>query len=67
MIVAGYRCNAGSILDLLVAVGSNPDARRYVFRGDVHPLRDIGVLFESGLGEDGIENLPASLHYLKSS
>jgi hypothetical protein len=67
MEVDGHRCNAGSILELLVTVGSHPDARRYVFRGDVHPLRDIGLLFESGLGEDGIDNLPNGLHYLRSS
>ncbi|MCC7011718.1 MAG: HPr family phosphocarrier protein [Planctomycetes bacterium] len=67
MEVAGHRCNAGSILELLVAVGSNPDARSYVFRGDIHPLRDIAALFESSLGEDGLENLPDALHYLRSS
>ena len=39
----------------------------YVFRGDIHPLRDIALLFESGLGEDGIENLPAQLSYLRNN
>lgn len=67
MRVESHRCNAGSILELLVAVGSHPEARTYVFRGDVHPLRDIAVLFESGLGEDGIENLPTQLAYLRSN
>jgi phosphotransferase system HPr (HPr) family protein len=67
MEVDGHRCNAGSILELLVTVGSHPEARSYVFRGDVHPLRDIGLLFENGLGEDGIDNLPAPLHYLQSN
>jgi len=66
MRVEGHRCNAGSILELLVAVGSHPEARVYVFRGDIHPLRDIGLLFESALGEDGIENLPAALAYLRN-
>lgn len=66
MEVAGHRCNAGSILELLVAVGSNPEARQYTFRGDVHPLRDISLLFEGSLGEDGLDNLPAQLQYLKS-
>jgi PTS HPr component family protein len=64
--IAGKRCNAGSILDLLVTVGSHPDARRYVFRGDVKPLRDIALLFQHGLGENGIESLPRELQYLKS-
>jgi hypothetical protein len=67
MRVEGHRCNAGSILELLVAVGSHPEAQAYVFRGDIHPLRDIALLFESGLGEDGIENLPAQLAYLRNN
>lgn len=62
----GHRCNAGSILELLVAVGSHPDARTFVFRGDVHPLRDISLLFHHGLAEDGIDRLPPALHYLKT-
>ncbi len=64
--VDGKRCNAGSILEVLIAVGSHPEARTYVFRGDVKPLQDIGALFGGSLGEDGLENLPASLHYLRS-
>ncbi|HVS19601.1 MAG TPA: HPr family phosphocarrier protein [Planctomycetota bacterium] len=64
--LAGQRCNAGSILELLVAVGSNPEANRYVFRGDENPLRDIGLLFQSGLGERGMDALPEQLGYLRS-
>lgn len=63
--VDGRKCNAGSILDVLVTVGSHPDARRYVFRGDENPLRDIGLLFEHGLGEAGIASLPDELDYLR--
>ena len=59
-------CNAGSILELMVAVGSHPDARRFVFRGDEHPLRDIGLLFQYGLGEHGIDRLPDDLDYLRN-
>ncbi len=58
-------CNAGSILELLVTVGSHPDARRFVVRGDEKPLRDIALLFEHGLGEGGIETLPERLQYLR--
>lgn len=67
MRVESHRCNAGSILELLVAVGSHPEAQAYIFRGDIHPLRDIALLFESGLGEDGIENLPSQLAYLRNN
>ena len=62
--VNGQRCNAGSILELLVTVGSHPEQRRYVFRGDENPLRDIALLFQYGLGESGIDDLPGELAYL---
>ena len=58
-------CDASSILDLMIAVGSNATARRYVFRGDEYPLRDIRLLFEHGLGEAGVSELPESLGYLR--
>lgn len=67
MEVAGQRCNAASILELLVTVGSHPDERKFVFRGDENPLRDIGLLFQYGLGEEGIENLPSDLSYLRAN
>lgn len=63
--IGTHKCNAGSILELMIAVGSNPDARHYVFRGDVNPLRDIALLFEHRLGEDGIDTLPPELGYLR--
>jgi phosphotransferase system HPr-like phosphotransfer protein len=67
MEVAGARCNAASILELLVTVGSHPDEKRFVFRGDAAPLTDISLLFRYGLGERGIENLPVELSYLRSN
>ncbi len=66
LIVGGRTCNAGSILEMMVTVGSMPDARRLCFRGDEHPLRDLQLLFEAGLGEDGLDRLPAELAYLRS-
>jgi len=66
MELAGGSCNAASILELLLAVGSNPDEKRFVFRGDANPLRDIGLLFRHGLGEDGLGSLPSELGYLRS-
>jgi len=65
--VQGQKCNAGSILELLVTVGSHPDARHFVFRGDENPLRDILLLFQSSLGEGGIDHLPGELQYLRST
>ena len=66
MEVSGTRCNAGSILELMVTVGSNPEAKKFTFRGDENPLGDIGALFESGLGEEGVSSLPAKLSYLRA-
>src|SRR5439155_2431811 len=63
--VGGRVCNAASILDMMVTVGSNPDARRLLFRGDENPLRDIDMLFRSGLGEEGLDKLPPALAYLR--
>jgi phosphotransferase system HPr-like phosphotransfer protein/predicted transcriptional regulator len=66
MEVGGRRCNAGSILELLVAVGSQPHQKRFVFRGDERPVRDIARLFEADLGEKGLDVLPAELAYLRA-
>lgn len=66
MVVEGRKCNASSILELMIAVGSHPDARRFRFRGDVHPLRDIELLFRCGLGERGVHVLPDALAYLRA-
>lgn len=65
MEVDGVRCNAASILELLVAVGSHPNAKHFVFHGDIKPLSDIKLLFEYAVGENGIERLPAQLGYLR--
>ncbi len=65
MELEGARCNAASILELLVAVGSHPNARRFVFHGDIKPLTDIKLLFEYSVGEKGMERLPPQLAYLR--
>lgn len=65
--VDGQRCNAGSILEMMVTVGSAPEARRFRFRGDERPLRDIALLFQNALGEDGLDRLPPELGYLRSA
>ena len=67
MEIEGRKCNAASILDLMVAVGSHPHARRFRFRGDEKPLRDIEILFRNGLGERGIDGLPSDLAYLRTT
>jgi len=66
MEVGDKRANAGSILELLVAVGGQPHLKRFVFRGDDRPVRDIERLFAAELGEKGLELLPPELSYLRS-
>ncbi|HET6201531.1 MAG TPA: HPr family phosphocarrier protein [Planctomycetota bacterium] len=63
--VEGDAFNAASILQLLVAVHAHPYARRLRFRGGARPLEDLRLLFESGLGEGGLDRLPPSLSYLR--
>jgi phosphotransferase system HPr-like phosphotransfer protein len=65
MEVGGKRCNAGSILELLVAVASQPHEKHFSFVGDERPVRDIERLFLAGLGEEGLETLPDELDYLR--
>jgi len=67
MEIAGQVCNAASILELLVCVGSHPEERRFVFRGDENPLRDIRTLFEHDLGENGLDAFPERLSYLNGN
>ena len=65
MTIGGRSCNAGSILELLVAAGSQPEERTLVFHGDQRPLRDIQLLIEQELGENGMDRFPPELDYLK--
>jgi phosphotransferase system HPr (HPr) family protein len=65
MVIDGEACNAGSIMEMILAIGNRPGARKVGFRGDSRALADIRVLFESGLGERGVQELPRSLDYLK--
>ena len=64
--VCGQECNAGSILELMVAIGSHPEAREFTVRGDERPLRDLVALFAADLGERGLETLPDALAYLRT-
>jgi phosphotransferase system HPr-like phosphotransfer protein len=63
--VAGQTCTAESMMQMLVLVGTYPDERRYEFTGDPKALRDIELLFQHRLGEDGFDDFPAELGYLR--
>lgn len=57
--------NAGSILEVMILAGSNPEARTVSFQGDARPIADLQCLIEAGAGEQGLDELPASLAYLR--
>ncbi|MFQ5750071.1 MAG: HPr family phosphocarrier protein, partial [Planctomycetota bacterium] len=65
MEINGQRCSAASIMQMLVLAGSNLRARRIRFSGDQTPLRDLALLFEHRLGEDGADDFPDQLAYLR--
>ena len=63
--VEGKRCNAASIMQVMITAGTHPHAQKLVFHGDERPLRDLEVLFKGGLGEKGLGELQEQLSYLK--
>lgn len=62
MRIGDEECYAGSVLQVLTAIGRHPEVRTVQFEGDRAVLEDLRMLFESGLGEKG--PLPPSLEYL---
>ena len=65
MVIDDDSAVASSIMELILFIGRRPDARKVSFRGDQRPLEDLRILFEAGLGENGLEKLPESLAYLR--
>ena len=63
--IDGERANAASIMQVMILAGTKAGCRTIVFRGASDALRDLRVLFASGLGEDGLDKLPAELAYLR--
>ena len=63
--IAGERCNAGSIMEIIMIAGNQPEVREVVFEGDARPLDDLKILFDHGLGERGSGDLPEALDYLR--
>lgn len=60
----GQRCDATSIMQVMILAGSNSEAREVVFYGDRGTLADLASLFEYSLGEDSGRTPPAQLGYL---
>ncbi len=64
--IGSASCDAGSMIQVMMTLGTHSTEREIRFRGDQRPLRDLELLFESRLGEDGLEKLPEPLAYLRS-
>jgi phosphotransferase system HPr-like phosphotransfer protein len=67
IVIDGEAAPASSLMGLILFVGKHPASRRVTFRGDRAPLEHLRMLFEGGLGERGLDRLPAELAYLKES
>jgi phosphotransferase system HPr-like phosphotransfer protein len=64
MVMGEDRCYAGSITKVILLAGSHHQERQVTFIGDRGPVRDLRLLFENGLGEQGLDHLPPELSYL---
>jgi phosphotransferase system HPr-like phosphotransfer protein len=62
----GEVCPASSLMALILVGGRHPRPKEIRVTGDARALRDLDLLFQSGLGEGG-RTLPAELDYLRTS
>ena len=60
----GETCSGNSLMSLIMLGGKHPRPKAIRARGDARMLRDLRLLFESGLGENG-HSLPEELAYLR--
>lgn len=59
---------ANSVMELLLLVAAGAaSSRRVAFTGPRTCLRDLETLFRARLGEDGLDQLPDALDYLRSA
>lgn len=64
--VSGETCDASSMIQVMMTVGRHSEARSVTFLGDEKPLDHLELLFQNGLGESGLDDLPEDLAYLRS-
>lgn len=64
--IGDQECSAASIMQMLVLAGSSPQSREVRFKGDQKALEDLQLLFQNRLGEDGLDDFPEQLRYLRS-
>lgn len=65
MEIEDEKVEANSIIQVLMVSGSYPKANAVTFYGDEAPLADLKRLFDAKLGEEGLEDLPPELDYLR--
>lgn len=63
--IGGSSCDAASMIQVMMTLGSHSDEKEVTFRGDEKPLRDLELLFQNKLGEDGVDSFPDELAYLR--
>ena len=63
--IEGETCSGNSLMGLILVGGRHPRPASMEARGDAAVLKDLRLLFESGLGETG-EPLPPELRYLEA-
>lgn len=59
--------NAASIMSMLILAGSAGEVREVVFHGSEAVLNDLQLLFDSGLGERGLDTMPLRLRRILQS
>ena len=67
LVIDGESSVANSIMGLILFVGRHTGAQEVRFRGDRRPLEDLRLLFEHGLGENGMDHFPEQLWYLRDT
>lgn len=67
MLLGDGTANASSIMSLLILAGTKATVREVVFQGSEPVLEDLQLLFDCGLGESGMDQIPERIRrYLRS-
>ena len=63
--MADETVDARQLMDVILLAAGNPTSTQVRFRGDERALADLQLLFEHRLGEEGLDDLPSQLSYLR--
>jgi hypothetical protein len=67
MSMAAETVDARQLMDVILLAAGNGTSTQVRFRGDERALADLQVLFEHRLGEEGLDDFPPQLSYLRPS